>query len=266
MTTKNEKVHRKILDQVMEKLSQLPLEASPPEIAQIVYSMIKEITKNGDPYREAKKGQNELALKLYPEFKEMIARSEDPLFFSLKLAIAGNIIDLGIQKKVDDIKGEVLSAFNAPLAVNHYSKFKKDLMNSRMLLYLGDNAGEIVFDKILIEQVRQTKDIKVIFVVRGSPIINDATMEDAEFVGMETVAEVISNGFDAPATVLSKSSPEILELFSRADMIIAKGQGNYESLSSKDKNIFFLLKAKCSVIAKDLGVEEGDTILKSQMG
>ncbi len=262
MTTEDERVHREIMDRVMGQLSKLPFELSPPEIAQNVYSIIKKITRNDDPYREAKKEQNELAVKLYPEFKKRIAESVDPLFFALKLAIAGNIIDLGIRKDIADIKGEILSTFDAPLKVNHYAEFRQDIENSAMILYLGDNAGEIVFDKILIEEIRKIKESKVYFVVRGFPIINDVTLEDAELVGMEEVAEVISNGFDAPGTILSKSSPEVLELFSAADMIIAKGQGNYESLSNEEKNIYFFLKAKCFVVAKDLGVEEGDTLLK----
>ncbi|MDY6971655.1 MAG: ARMT1-like domain-containing protein [Thermodesulfobacteriota bacterium] len=265
MITDDQEVHREILARVMGELSHLSLEASPPEIAQTVYSLIKRITRNGDPYQEAKKEQNELALDLYPSFKETIARSEDPLFLSLKLAIAGNIIDLGVRKKIDDIKEEIYSTLNAPLAVNHYSQFKRALDQSGSLLYLGDNAGEIVFDKILIEEIGKVKKIKVFFVVRGSPIINDATLEDAERVGMGAVAEVVSNGFDAPATLLSRSSPEISKLFSRADMVISKGQGNYESLSDENAKIFFLLKAKCAVVARDLGVNEGDAILKSRI-
>jgi len=265
MTTKNEKIHRKILDRVMGELSQSPLEASPPEISQKIYSLIKMITKNGDPYRKAKKEQNELALGLYSPFKKLISKSKDPLLLSLRLAIAGNIIDLGVRNKINDIKEEILTTLNSPLKINDYRIFQHSLENANMILYLGDNAGEIVFDKILIEEIKRIREVKIIFAVRGSPIINDVTMEDANLVRMGEVAEVISNGFDAPATILSQSSPEISRLFSKADMIIAKGQGNYESLSSEKKNIFFLLKAKCSVVARDLGVGEGDTILKSQI-
>jgi len=249
----------------MERLIHVSLEVSPPEIAQTVYSTIKEITKNPDPYKEAKQRQNKLAMAIYPEIKAMIAESKDPLFLSVRLAIAGNIIDLGINKEIKDIKREVISCFKKPLSINHYAKFKEKLNNSEILLYLGDNAGEIVFDKILIEEIKKVKEIKVYFVVRGAPIINDATVEDANFVMMEEVAKVVSNGFDAPATILSKSLPIIPKLFSQADMIISKGQGNYEALSDEEKNIFFLLKVKCPIVSRDLGVVEGSGILKSQI-
>ena len=265
ITSKDEKVHRQILNKVMERLIHVSLEVSPPEIAQTVYSTIKEITKNPDPYKEAKQRQNKLAMAIYPEIKAMIAESKDPLFLSVRLAIAGNIIDLGINKEIKDIKREVISCFKKPLSINHYAKFKEKLNNSEILLYLGDNAGEIVFDKILIEEIKKVKEIKVYFVVRGAPIINDATVEDANFVMMEEVAKVVSNGFDAPATILSKSLPIIPKLFSQADMIISKGQGNYEALSDEEKNIFFLLKVKCPIVSRDLGVVEGSGILKSQI-
>lgn len=263
LTNKEEEVHRKILGRVMGSLSKISLNATPPEIAQKVYTTIKEITRVEDPYKSAKLEQNKQAMNLYPELKEMIAVSDDPLLLSLKLAIAGNVIDLGIRKEIGDIKGEIFTTLKSPLSINHYSRFKKSLQDAKTLLYLGDNAGEIVFDKILIEEIKKRKEIKVFFVVRGAPVINDVIEDDALFVGMDEVAEVVSNGFDAPGTILAKSLPRISELVSHSDIIISKGQGNYESLSDEAKNIFFLLKAKCFVVARDLGVNEGDVILKS---
>ena len=264
--TSDEKVQGEILREVMEILGKISLDATPPEIARTVYQKIKNITGESDPYRQTKRRHNEIALGIYPELKAMAGKSEDPLYFAIKLAIAGNIIDMGLQKEIKDIKKEVFSAMSSPLKTDHYSRFIKIFNQSQTLLYLGDNAGEIVFDRLLIEELKRIKDIRVFFLVRGTPIINDATMTDAEFVDMGKIAEVISNGFDAPATVLSGCTPKVQALFREADMIISKGQGNYESLSEEKREIFFLLKAKCPVAAGHLGVMVGDAVLKGQRG
>jgi len=265
IATTEEKIQREILDRVMGKLIKLPLDTSPPQIAQVVYRTIKAVTGNGDPYSAIKKRQNELALSFYPEFKEMTRTSKDPLLFAIKLAIAGNIIDLGVQREVIDLKGEIFEALSSPLSLNDYDAFKKSINNSKLILYLGDNAGEIVFDRILIEELNKIDKLKIIFAVREKPIINDATLEDAKFVGIDKQAEVISNGSDAPATILGECSTGFTNLFQRADMVIAKGQGNYESLGDENKNIFFLLKVKCPVVANHLNTNVGDTILKRQL-
>ncbi len=265
LTTDSENVQRQIINKVMQIFSKSALHVSPPEISQKVYAAIRQITKIDDPYYEAKQVQNKTALGLSDEFKTMISSANDQLFFSLKLAIAGNIIDLGIRQKLNDIKTSIMDAVNTPLSINDYSLFKKKIQHVKKLLYLGDNAGEIVFDKIFIEQIKKKYPIKVYYVVRGAPIINDVTLDDAKLVGMKDVAEVVSNKFDAPGTILSKCSKRIRRLLSESDMVISKGQGNYESLSSLEENIFFLLKAKCAIVARDLGVNEGDLILKSQI-
>jgi uncharacterized protein with ATP-grasp and redox domains len=155
------------------------------------------------------------------------------------------------------------ASMEQPFSVNNYNRFLGRLNNCRVLLYIGDNAGEIVFDRLLVEEIRENNmGIEVYFVVRGGPVINDATMEDALAVGMERVARVISSDSDAPATILSQCSEEVNRLYQSADVIIAKGQGNYESLEGEGGNIFFLLRAKCHLIADLLGVKVGDFILK----
>lgn len=247
MATKDEKVQRRVLDSVMGRLSNLSLNATPPAIAQVVHRLVKEITGNPDPYKEIKKKHNEVVLSLYPRIKKIVAESDDRLRSGIKMAVAGNVIDLGVQNDLGDLEGSIYNAFSSNLIIDSYDEFKETLTHSNLLLYLGDNAGEIVF------------------VVRENPVINDATKEDAEFVGMNELTRVVSNGSDAPATILSQCSSEVRELFSKADMIIAKGQGNYESLSKEDE-VFFLLKAKCPVVARDLGVDVGDTILKGVRG
>jgi len=263
IATDDEKIQREILDEVMARLVGLPLDASPPRIAQIVYGTIKTLTGNGDPYAAIKKNQNEIALGFYPELKAMVREAVDPLLLALKMAIAGNIIDLAVPREINNIKEEILSIINSPLAVDSYAAFQKSLRDATLLLYLGDNAGEIVFDRILIEELNTIYTMKTVLAVREKPIINDAVLDDAAFVGLDKQAEIISNGSDAPATVLGECSPEFLECFRSADVIIAKGQGNYESLSDEDANIFFLLTVKCPVVARHLQLEVGDMVLKS---
>ncbi|MBN2468972.1 MAG: DUF89 family protein [Deltaproteobacteria bacterium] len=264
LATSDETIQREILDRVMKKLIRLPLHSPPPRIAQEVYEIIRKITGNEDPYAAIKKRHNEITLGLYPKFREMTHEADDPLFYALRLAIAGNSIDLGIEREVTDIEGEIFTTLSLPVTVNHYDALKESLRKARTILYLGDNAGEIVFDRLLMETLLNHGNTEIIFAVREKPVINDATMEDAKFVGIDTVATVISNGSDAPATILSECSPFFRETFHRADMIIAKGQGNYESLSDEPGEIFFLFKAKCRMIATHLHVNVGDSIIKKQ--
>ena len=145
----------------------------------------------------------------------------------------------------------------------HYRRFKESVDKAYLILYIADNAGEIVFDRILIEQLLQIKKLKIVFAVREKPIINDATLDDAIQVGLNKLATIISNGSGAPATILSQCSPEMLSYYRAADLIVAKGQGNYESLSDRSENIFFLLKVKCPVIARDSGYDIDSPVLIS---
>ncbi|MDY6845135.1 MAG: ARMT1-like domain-containing protein [Thermodesulfobacteriota bacterium] len=261
MVTDNEVIQRKVLDCVMERLLMLPLDVAPPEIALVVHRLVKEVTGELDPYRKIKKRYNQTALSLYPQLKKMVEKSKDQLLSAIKVAIAGNVMDLAVHDVRKDFEKGIYNMLSSHFAIDDYDEFKRVLNGSQLLLYLGDNAGEIVFDIVLIEELKMIKDLEIIYVVRENPIINDVTMEDAEFVGMKNKARVISSGSDAPATILSQCSRELLELFQKADMIIAKGQGNYESLSD-ETNIFFLLISKCPIIAKDLKVNVGDIILK----
>ncbi len=262
--TEDENIHRKVLDSVARMLPQFSLGATPPEIGQKCYRLVSQITGNDDPFREEKRKANQMVLALYPRLKQAVANSDDPLLTACKLAIAGNTMDLAPQSSYSDLDSIIESALRSPLAIDNYLEFRRSIELSSHILYLGDNAGEIVFDRILIEELRQIKEFQIDFVVREKPIINDVTWHDAISVGLDRVATIISNGSDAPATILSQCSPQMLRLYHSADTIIAKGQGNYESLSEEQNNIFFLLRAKCTVVARLLGVDIGDAILKGQ--
>jgi len=265
MGTDDEDTHHRVLSSVASMVPKLPLDITPPEIAQHVYAIVADITGNKDPYYEAKRQANQLTLSVYPHFKKVVANSTDPLLAASKLAIAGNVIDLAPQSNYGDIKSTAELALVSPLGIDDYEEFKRSIGNSSHILYLGDNAGEIVFDRILIEEIRQIKDFEIYFVVREKPIINDATLRDAISTGMDKVAKVISSGSDAPGTILSQCSSQMLQLYRSADTIIAKGQGNYESLSDETKNVFFLLRVKCPVIARLLKARVGDAVLKKQL-
>ena len=256
----DENMQKRILDEVSKLVPDFPLDSTPPEMGRIVYQLVNRLTGNEDPFREIKKSSNQLILNLYPELKMMIENSKDRVLTAVRLATAGNIIDYGAPTSFE-IEEEVANCLKSNFAVFDYSEFKQALDNAESILYLGDNAGEIVFDKLLIEELGKN----VIYVVRDKPIINDALIEDARDCGVDKIARVISSGSDAPGTVLNLCSREFLEIYHKAPLIISKGQGNFEALSEEKAPIFYLLKVKCPVIAKDIGCKVNDLILKSNL-
>jgi uncharacterized protein with ATP-grasp and redox domains len=265
--TSDEKVQRQVVDGVAGLIPELSLGLKPPEIAQCGYRLISQITGNNDPFRKAKIEANRAALALWPKLKQLVEQSVDRLFTACRLSILANSFDFGPNFEHGGIKAIIDEATTRPipLAVNNYDQLRSSLQNSRSLLYLGDNSGEIVFDRLLIGEIHRIKKLETYFVVREKPVINDVTVDDSQAVGMERVARVVSNGSDAPATILSQCSAELQRLYRSADIIIAKGQGNYESLEGEPGNVFFLLRAKCPLIAGFLGVGVGDCVLKQQV-
>jgi uncharacterized protein with ATP-grasp and redox domains len=256
-STKDERKIKQVLDRVAQWIPDIPLDNPPPETARLIYSAVREITGVPDPFKTYKNRSIENALSLYGELKSIVNSSQDPLRTAVKMAIAGNVIDLGANPDFD-LEGEMRNLFRVDLPEDHYESFKHRLENARTVLYLADNAGETVFDRILIE----TMGKETVYAVRDIPIINDATIEEARKSGIGKVARIISSGCDAPGTILKRCSQEFLTLFAAADLIVSKGQGNFESLSAEEAPIFFLLKVKCPVIARHLGIGIGDLILK----
>jgi len=252
----DEDTQRLAIELALDRVKGVPLTKTPAEHSMVAYEVVWELTGNRDPFREEKRKYNELALKLFPRMKELVAEAEDKLYEAIKIAIAGNIVDLGIGMSFD-LEETLEEAVNTPLAVDHYEDFKAHFEAAKRVLYIGDNAGEIVFDKVLLEEIlREGKE--VIFVVRGGPIINDITREDAEFVGISKLVPVITTGGPTIGVFFDVAGEDFLREFERADMIIAKGQGNFETLDEVDAEIFFMLKAKCDVIAERMGVKFGE--------
>ena len=258
LATNDEVQIKRLLDEVGAMFQTIPLESSPAQSGRLIYRKVHEVTANPDPYRQIKQRNMQQALGLYPELKKIVARSEDSLLAAVRIAIAGNVIDLGVNHDFD-IEKEIEAVLVKSFAVDDYKAFKDQLRRTRSVLYLADNAAECVFDRILIEEMKKP----VTFAVRDRPVINDATREDAVKAGLGDRVTVVSSGTDAPGTVLETCSQEFKELFYRSEFIISKGQGNYEALSGQRGPIFFMLKAKCAVVAADLGVAVGDIILKS---
>ena len=260
MATSDEKKLKQILDETGDMIKNISPQATPAETGMIVYKIVKDVTGNNDPYKDIKKQHLRETKAIYPELEKIVAESDDKLLTAIKIAIAGNIIDLGVNKSFDIVK-DVKHILKQDFAIFDYKAFKEQLEKTENILYIGDNVGESVFDKILIKELK--KPVK--YAVRSIPIINDVTMEDAIASGLDKVAGLIDSGCKSPGVILNQSSAEFLDVFNESDFIISKGQGNFEGLSDCNKQVFFLLKAKCPVISNHLGVKEGSIILKEHL-
>jgi uncharacterized protein with ATP-grasp and redox domains len=261
----DEAQQRVVLDYVLEALRLIEPWATPPEIGDRVHRIVRRVAGNGDPYREIKAISTRQALALYPQLKEMVREADDPLEVAVRLSIAGNIMDVARSQDCD-LWGTVERVLTQPFAGDDRVAFREALARAGAkgrnavvpLLYLADNAGETVFDRVLIE----TFDVPVAYAVKGGPTLNDATREDALAAGLDQVAEIVSTGSDAPGTILDRCSEEFRKLYQQAELIIAKGQANYETLSEEGPRVFFLLQIKCPVIARDVGVPVGSIMLR----
>jgi hypothetical protein len=271
ITGANEIIQKKIIDELSKLIPDFSLEASPPEMGREIYNLVGKISGVKDPFKEIKENSNKFALKLYPELKQEINNSEDRLSAAVKLSIIGNIIDYGAKNSLN-VAEEIDYLFQGNFIINNennsntfkYKQFKESLNKANSIIYLADNAGEVVFDRLLIEELVKELGKEVIYVVKDKPIINDALIEDALFCGINKVAKITSSGSDAPGTILKYCSPEFMEIYQDAELIISKGQGNYEALSEEDRPMFFLFRAKCPVIAEDVGCDVGDMVLVSR--
>jgi uncharacterized protein with ATP-grasp and redox domains len=236
---------------IVHELAGIDFSKPPPVASQMIHRLLRSVTGVEDPYREAKNRFNAMATDLMPSFEEKILNFPDPFAAAVRVAIAGNVIDLGV--KGDFTEGEAFAAmeraFEEPV-IGDIDAFREAALASRSILYLADNAGELVFDRALI---RALPEGRVTVAVRGTPVINDATIDDAMAAGIPSIARVIENGSDAPGTVLDECSREFTDAYHAADLVISKGQGNYETLSDEKKNIFFLFKVKCPTVALHTG-------------
>ncbi len=245
-----------LLKSVRHRLDATPEDETPPVTASDIHALIRQQSGNPDPYHEAKAEATQHALSLFPKLKQLIASSADPLETAVRIAIAGNIIDLGVSEQYD-LEASIERVLVTEPAINHISELKQALSQAKQLLFLADNAGETVMDRLLIEQLH----IPITYVVKGGPAVNDATRDDATSAGLEKVCEIIDHGAATLGTLLERCNDDFRRRFEEAELVIAKGMANYESLNNSRSGIFFLLQAKCAVVAADLGVEEKSLIV-----
>lgn len=258
--TDDETVHEDVLRAALRAISEMDLRGPPPAMGYIIHRLVRERVGEGDPYREMKDESNRYALTLYPELKARVEESDNPLETAVRLAIAGNIIDVAVKNDLGttNVDDAIERALTSPFAAD-LDAFAKAVAEAENILYLADNAGEIVLDRLLLERLPLDR---VTVAVRGAPVINDATLIDAQAAGITDIVEVIDSGADVPGTILELSSALFRQRFDAADLVIAKGQGNYETLSEAPKDIFFILLAKCPVIAQDIGCNVGELVLR----
>ena len=254
----DEDAQGEVVQATLAILSDLPADAQPPLIAHRVHGIVRAELGATDPYRAVKEASTRAALDLYPWLSELVASAQDPVEAAVRVAIAGNIIDVGPSDTIADLRETVLRVMAAPFAVDDLDALRTDLARAPWVLYLADNAGETVFDRVLIETLR----LPVTYVVKGGPTLNDATREDAVAAGLERCAHLEDTGVDAPGTILELCSGEFRRLFDSAPLVLAKGQANYESLSDAGERVYSLLQAKCPVIAQDLGTEVGGIVVR----
>lgn len=260
--TDEEEAHLRLMRRVLEMTSTFRADEPPPAMAARIHRLIREESGERDPYAEIKRQANRFALDLLPRLQTFASDADDPFEAALRLSIAANVMDWGVTAHTtvseDDVERELEDAAEEPLFGGSPSEVWSRVETAQHVLYLADNAGEIAVDGLFV--LRLPAD-RVTVAVKGGPAINDATMEDARQVGLTEQVKVIDNGNDAPGTLLDDCSSEFRTVFESADLVISKGQGNYESLSERPEDIVFLLKAKCPVAARHIGCEMGDMVL-----
>ncbi|MFP4382730.1 MAG: damage-control phosphatase ARMT1 family protein [Spirochaetia bacterium] len=265
----NDEDTRQVLIEIGRKLEGFSLETKPPEMAVTIHKLIKEKSGNSDPYRQQKQESTRLALNILPDIRKKLLEADDHLLMAVQLAVAGNIIDFGV-KQTQSFEQEIFNLIHMEERLIEeeedrffqFEQFKEALFDASSIIYLGDNAGETVFDRILLEEIKSVNpEAELVYTVRGTPIINDAVLEDARQADIQKSAEIITSGSDGPGTLLHRCSDDFLARLNRADLIISKGQGNFESLSESDYPVFYLLIAKCPVVARHVGCRKGDFLL-----
>jgi hypothetical protein len=251
MATDDAKLHGKIMSDSAALLRGYKKFTNAPEICREVHRIVKEYTGNRDPYRDIKKKDIDTALALMPALKRFMDGNGDRLYRALKAAAMGNMLDSSIVSSFD-FETCFEAELQKPFSICDIELFKQKLKTAKSLLVIADNAGETVFDCIMLNEF---PELEITYAVRSVPILNDATEDDARASGIEAYAHIIPSGSDVPGTILSECTEEFLGIFNTADIVISKGQGNYETLSDCGRDIFFLLKAKCAVVSKLLGVD-----------
>jgi len=271
--TDNEELQMKAVTEVLKWLSENHnlLDMTPAMMHTYAFRLVQKITGNNDPFAQLKRESNRIAMKLSPLLRDELARLSfrEAFRFAALGAICGNSIDFeveGYEVTMGDLEKSLMKCLRGKLTIDDTPKLMDALSKANRVLYLLDNAGEIAFDKIFIEFITSNYPVKVLAVVKSAPVLNDATMEDALQVELNSVAEVITTGSSSIGLNLDECSEEFLRHLEVVDLIIAKGQGYYESVTEIEnilrKPIVYMLRAKCLAVAKSLNVHPGANIIK----
>jgi damage-control phosphatase, subfamily I len=259
----DEKLTETILSEITEMSKSFNFSQNPPQNATPVYQKMAQLALKHDLYDEVKCNSTQKAKSLLPQLKEKIKYSENPLLTATKVAVAGNVIDLAAAVTFD-LDEELKKIFKSEFSCNDFLILKQKLKSAKTLLYLGDNVGEHIFDYLYIETLQKLyPQLIITYAVRGEPIINDVTLKEAKEAGFDSLCHLLDSGVDTPGFQYDRATVHAQKLFDNADFIISKGMGNYECLTPYPrKNIAFLLKVKCSVVASSLNQNIGDIICK----
>jgi len=255
---------KQINDEVEKRSLSFSRDHTPPWVAKDVYELLSQKTNMADPLEKIKQDSIKKALEFVPYIEDKLSTSKDKLFTAIKASVAGNVIDFGAKEQFS-LKNEIENVFHTNFAINDYSQLKQRLNQLDKLMILADNSGENVFDKILLETIRELyPHINLYYATRGKPIINDITTKEAYQIGIDKVATIVDSGVDTPGYDQSRASSSFNKLYKSMPLIIAKGMGNFECLeSSRDKRVFFLFKVKCNVVANTIHQDVGSIILKT---
>ena len=248
---------------VIRQMAEVDFALTPPEFAAEVHAMIRSRLGIADPYLQIKRDANRFAARLLPELEKRLEKSTDRQRQALLYSIAGNIIDSGVSAVTPDseVMESIEMAENERPAIDHSEMLLRELRRAEKIVILGDNAGEIYFDRLFLQELKKDN---ITYVVKGSPILNDALHEDAIEAGIDRFARILDTGVAIPGTVLRKCPPAVRQAIQAADVIVSKGQANFETMGEcADPRVFFTLRAKCHVIAREIGVPQGSFVIKS---
>ncbi len=250
-----------ILKESAEILETLPMNQTPPEAAAILYPRVARIAGSEDPYYRKKEESIRKASELLPSVEERVRRSPDLLDAALRAAAAGNVIDFATEVSFE-LEEEIEKIFEADFAIDHKKRFLGRLENVRSLVVIGDNVGEHLFDQLMMRILKERfPGLSIDYLVRGRPIINDVTVSEARQAGIDKVARIVDSGVDTPGFLYERAGKEGREAYDRANLILAKGMGNFECMESwADERVFVLFKVKCSVVAGTIGKGIGDLV------
>ncbi len=253
-----------IIADALDILSDYQHYSCSPHLVQVMHQVVKRHTGIQDPYQNIKARDIREAKIVYPALEALLKSRENSLYWALKISATGNIIDSALFKDVD-IQGSLKTELEKPFAICDLAVFEEKLKTARKVLIIGDNAGETVFDRVLVNWLSE-KD--VVYAVRSQPIINDATLVEAQASGLDQYGHttLVSTGCSAPGAVLDQCSEAFMTVFEQADLVISKGQGNYEALAGCSRPVFFLLKAKCPMIAERLNITLYDYVFQYAKG